>query len=62
MPDLSDEFADNDEDFAEGDGAIDWSNVEELAERMDAVSAIADDDERLEAAKHLVAELDPEDT
>lgn len=56
--DLPDE--DDHESFTAGDvdpDTIDWDQVTDLQARYDAVNAIVDDDERLAAARALVAEM-----
>lgn len=54
-PDVPSE--DLDESYAAGDEEIDWSRVEDLAERYADIAAIVDPQERLVAAKALVAEM-----
>lgn len=46
-----------DDTYTEGDEDIDWSNVEVVAEQIDAINAIDDPAERLAAAKAWAAEL-----
>lgn len=48
---------DGDEAFADGDDQVDWANVDQLADQYVAVLAIADDDERLAAARALTAAI-----
>lgn len=42
---------DDGESFADKDPKIDWSRVPRLAQQIEAIEAIEDDDERLEAAR-----------
>lgn len=53
------EFGDYDplDAVTDGDDDIDWSNVDELGRKFAAIEVIWDDEERLEAAKALVSEL-----
>lgn len=54
------EFGDEDEldAYTHGDDKISWDGIDELARRYAEVQAIVDPEERLGAAKALVAELD----
>jgi hypothetical protein len=56
---MSDEFGDFDLDDAatEGDADVDWTQVEELADKYAQILAIEDEEERLFAAEALMAEL-----
>lgn len=46
-----------DDVFTIGDEDVDWSQVEVVAEQIEQIRSIEDDDERLAAAKQWVVEL-----
>ena len=51
------EIYDAGESFAVGDDEVDWSQVDTLAEQIQRINAIEDDNERLEAAMRWADEL-----
>lgn len=46
-----------DDSFDPDDHLVDWSNVDTVAAQIEAINAITDPAERLEAAKRWAAEL-----
>jgi hypothetical protein len=46
-----------DDVYTEGDEDVNWDQVDELAEQIEAIQFIPDDADRLAAAKSWVAEL-----
>jgi hypothetical protein len=53
------EFGDDtpEDAVSEGDEEVNWDQVEELAEQIEAIQFIGDDQERLKAAEQWVTEL-----
>jgi len=47
----------SDDVYTEGDSDVNWDQVDEVAEQIEAIQFIPDDEERLKAAKQWVNEL-----